>query len=323
MVNNDNVNKMKIDKQNGEVCYNDAEHKYWTKGSGLNCISVTTLIHKFTNFDEAFWSKYKALERILGEDIFSGPLIGKKKRGPSSDVKTKLLDKNIFKYEYLEEYGITKEELDKVAEEIISEWHAKRDKSCIRGSKIHKDYELKTLKKEYSWTEDYYLPDYTNYEVLTSNIFNPGNYVLPEALISRISDDGTLRVAGQSDLIIVEGEFFDILDFKTNEEIKLKSFFNTKLRKSSRMKFPLNNLDDVNYWHYTLQLSTYAWMVMKNNPKLKLRGLYLLHHDHSDNKTVYKLNYLEKEVERMLSFYKRDIEHKEFKERNTPCLWLK
>ena len=50
-----------IDKSNNEVNYNDKEHKYWVKDSDLACISVTTLIHKFTTFDEDFWSSYKPM----------------------------------------------------------------------------------------------------------------------------------------------------------------------------------------------------------------------------------------------------------------------
>lgn len=72
------------------------------------------------------------------------------------------------------------------------------------------------------------------------------------------------------------------------------------------MKYPLNNLDDVNYWHYTLQLSTYAWMIQKKNPEFEIEDLVLVHFDHSDNMTVYHLPYLKDEVIRMLSFYKKE-----------------
>ena len=38
---------MKVDKENDSVQYNDKEHLYIDKKSGLKCISVTTLIEKF------------------------------------------------------------------------------------------------------------------------------------------------------------------------------------------------------------------------------------------------------------------------------------
>ena len=72
------------------------------------------------------------------------------------------------------------------------------------------------------------------------------------------------------------------------------------------MKYPLNNLDDVNYWHYTLQLSTYAWMIQKLNPEFEIEDLVMIHFDHNDNMTVYHLPYLKDEVIRMLTFYKKE-----------------
>ena len=51
---------MKIDKQNGNVKYNDEDHLYWNDDGKF--ISVTTLIGKYEQpFDEVFWSGYKAL----------------------------------------------------------------------------------------------------------------------------------------------------------------------------------------------------------------------------------------------------------------------
>ena len=62
--------KLAVDKYNDVVEYNDELHKYWTRNSQQACISVTTLIHEFTTFDEVFWSSYKALEKVLSSDDF-------------------------------------------------------------------------------------------------------------------------------------------------------------------------------------------------------------------------------------------------------------
>ena len=143
----------------------------------------------------------------------------------------------------------------------------------------------------------------------SSNKILPGQYVLPEILISRISPDGELRIAGQADLVIVDGNEFSVLDFKTSKEIKKNGFFDQKKKKKAKMHYPLNNLDDTNYWHYTLQLSLYAWIIEKNNPEMKCKGLFLLHHDHKDKKTTYKLDYLKDDVQRMLIHYRKQIEY--------------
>lgn len=99
----------------------------------------------------------------------------------------------------------------------------------------------------------------------------------------------------------------------TNKEIKTKSYFDRKARKSSTMKYPLNNIQDTNFWHYTLQLSTYAWMIQKINPKFNIKKLILIHYDHDNNETTYECEYLKNDVERMLAFYKKQLEHDEFK----------
>ena len=59
-----------------------------------------------------------------------------------------------------------------------------------------------------------------SFKLDTSNKIQEGNYVLPELLLSRISEDGVLRIAGQADLIIISGDEVYILDYKTNKEIK-------------------------------------------------------------------------------------------------------
>jgi len=62
--------KLKVDKEDSLVKYNDELHKYWTKEGQQSCISVTTLIHKFSTFDEDFWSSYKALEALITQEQF-------------------------------------------------------------------------------------------------------------------------------------------------------------------------------------------------------------------------------------------------------------
>lgn len=98
-----------------------------------------------------------------------------------------------------------------------------------------------------------------------------------------------------------------IITHNTNKEIKQHSGFNTQTRSSVKMLYPLNTLEDCNYWHYCLQLSTYAWMLQKINPEYVIKDLILVHFDHNDNQTVYHLPYLKKEVEAMLKFYKKSI----------------
>ena len=46
---------MKIDKQNGKVCFNNDSHCYWNIDDNEKYISVTTLIHRFPQpFDKEY-----------------------------------------------------------------------------------------------------------------------------------------------------------------------------------------------------------------------------------------------------------------------------
>lgn len=72
------------------------------------------------------------------------------------------------------------------------------------------------------------------------------------------------------------------------------------------MKFPLSNLMDTNYFQYSLQLSTYMYMLQQIKPELKCKGLMLIHIDKETRKeTKYPVEYLKNDVERMLKHFKK------------------
>lgn len=96
-----------------------------------------------------------------------------------------------------------------------------------------------------------------------------------------------------------------IVTHNTNKKIDTKSFFDNKSKKGIMMKYPLSNLPDCNYYHYALQLSTYAWMIQELNPDYEIEDLILVHFDHDENMTVYNMPYLKQEVIKMLIFYKK------------------
>ena len=288
------MDKSKITKMNGNMAFEEDAHIYYdVTQPEKKFISVTTLIEKFGQpFDKEFWSAYKALEKLLSKSDFD---IEKK-----SLLNTKKFNKTI-----LEAYDIDENLFNKEQQAILDTWDEENRRSCERGTKIHAELENSFYKKG----KDIDLSKYQiggKFECRKDHTaLDLENGVYPEYLISRVSDDGKLCIAGQIDLLIKKGNKIIIGDWKTNKEIKMKSFFDKNTRSTVKMKFPLNHLDDVNYWHYTLQLSTYAWMIQKLNPEFEIEDLVLVHFDHNDNMTVYHLEYLKDEVERMLAFYKK------------------
>lgn len=286
---------MNIDKRNGNVAFNEENHLYWNVNDNEKYISVTTLIHRFTNeFDKEFWSAYKALEKLLSKDSWN------------IEKKT-LLNTKKFNKEILSLYNISENDFNKEQQNILDAWDEENRNSCERGTKIHADLENSFYKAGKNVNLQRFgiggkfecKKDYSELDLEYG--------VYPEYLISRTSDDGVLKIAGQVDLIVKSGNEITICDWKTNKKIEQKSFFNTKTKSSTKMKYPLNTLDDVNFYHYTLQLSTYAWMLQKINPEFVIKDLIIVHFDHNGNQTIYHCDYLKNEVERMLYFYKKEI----------------
>ena len=299
-----------ITKQNGNIAFIEETHKYFdVTNPDAVFTSVTTMIHSYTQpFDKDFWSAYKALERLLSKDAWN---IEKK-----SLLNTKKFDKVL-----LDLHNITENDFNREQQAILDEWDNENRKSCDRGTKIHADLENSFYVKK----KDI---DISRFEIGGKFVCDKGrttldleNGIYPEYLISRVSEDGKLRIAGQIDLLVKKGNKLIIGDFKTNKKIETKSFFNQRTKQSVKMKFPLNNLDDTNYWHYCLQLSTYAWMLQKYNPEFEIEDLVMIHFDHEDKMTVYHLPYLKEEVVRMLNHFKKESSLKASREKRKPIVY--
>lgn len=299
---------MVIDKENDYVTYNDENHLYIEKATGKKCISVTTLIESFGQpFDSDFWASYKALESLIGEDEYA-------------KIKKSLLNKRKFDPKILEDYNVTMPQFLEERTRILENWKNKNIEACERGTRIHKQMEELTLSGNCKELKRLGLGG--KFDCITDHrIQINGSGVYPEILLNYTSPDGTLRLAGQADLVIVQGTSLYILDFKTNSEIKKGSYYNSATKSRQMMQYPLNHIQDCNFWHYTLQLSTYAWMIQKQYPELEVKLLQLIHYDHNDKVTFYDCEYRKDDVERMLKFYGSKIKKEEQYEKLKPIVY--
>lgn len=194
---------MEIDKQNGSVCFSEKEHIYWDKDNENDrYVSVTTLIHSFTQpFDKDFWSAYKALEKLIPKEYWS---VEKK-----SLLNTKKFDKEI-----LSVYNISESDFNKAQQDILDDWDKKNRDSCERGTKIHSELENQYYRKPKNIDLKKYgiggkfecKKGYTPLDMECG--------IYPEYLIYRKSDDGVLKIAGQIDLLVKNGNDIWILDYK-------------------------------------------------------------------------------------------------------------
>ena len=283
---------MEYDKINGKVAFLEGPHKYFNiEDPTISYTSVTTLIEKYAKpFDREFVSRYKALERLMSAQDW------KKEKGG-------IWKSHKIPDDFLTVYNITPEELNKTQQDILDEWTETNRIACERGTKIH------------SQLENFFYNTGSN---ITLKKFGIGgkfeckkNYneldleygVYPEYLIYYDNPNLDLHIAGQIDLIVKNCNDITIIDHKSNKKIDLKGFYNSSTRSTDKMLYPLTSLDECNFNHYQLQLSTYAWMLQKINPEFVIKDLILNHYDHEGNNTLYHCSYLKDEVEKMLKHY--------------------
>lgn len=283
---------MSYDKVNGDVGFLEGPHRYENiKDPSIQYTSVTTMIEKYSKpFDKEFTSKYKALERLLPAEIW------KKEKG--SIWKNHKIPKD-----FLEVNDISEEDLNRVQQDILDEWQAINKESCERGTEIHAQLENSFYKAGKNVTLQKFGIG-GKFECRKGyNELNLEYGVYPEYLIYYDNPKINLHIAGQIDLLVKNGNDITIIDHKSNRKIDTKGFYNNGTRTTDKMLYPLRNLDECNYNHYQLQLSTYAWMLQKINPEFVIKDLILNHYDHEGKNTLYHCTYLKDEVERMLKHF--------------------
>lgn len=159
---------------------------------------------------------------------------------------------------------------------VIQEiWARESDRAVSYGSKYHDQREsdiltLNTLERS-GVSLPVIPPVYANgVKHAPNQRLNPGIY--PEHFVYLKS----AGICGQSDRVEIIHDTVDIIDYKTNKEIKKESFKNWE-GISEKMAGPLIHLDNCNFNHYSLQLSTYMYIILKHNPMYK-PGKMMLHH---------------------------------------------
>ena len=181
----------------------------------------------------------------------------------------------------------------KTAEEISTEWSTSGAESSGKGTNMHLAIEqwlngatnlidtdiLKTSEWQYfqNFWRDYYEklePYRMEWEVFDEEHKLSGSI----DAVFKNKEDGT----------------YVIYDWKRSKEIKMKAY------KGEAGYAPLDHLENVNYWHYTMQLNVYKWF-LETHYGLKISGLYLIIlHPNNKNYVRYELNILEDEVQAML-----------------------
>ncbi len=116
------------------------------------------------------------------------------------------------------------------------------------------------------------------------------HFLFPELMVW--SDEH--KLCGTSDLVVQNNDYsITIVDWKTNKSI------NTRASRKGIQK-PTEAIDDCNYMHYVLQLSTYAYII-ETELDFKIKTLILVHL--KDGMYVkYEIPYLKETVEAMIQW---------------------
>lgn len=281
-------------KRNGDVEFYEDGHIYVnTKNKDISYISVTSLIKEFHEaYDADFWSSYKALEALMGENF--------------SDLKGYLLSKKQIKFDVAEYVDIKK--FNDLKKEIIDGWLQKSKETSEWGTNIHKQKEERFYQGGVISPKDcgFLLHD-GEFSCEKNNFdLSRSRAVLPEYLVYFSNKDFSVNLAGQIDLLIKDGNDLYIYDYKTNEKgIEMKPYYDKVKKQAKKMYYPINNLDDTTFMHYTMQLSLYAWMLQQINPKFNIKRLCIIHIDRSGKETELDVEYKKEEVVKLLKAYKK------------------
>ena len=179
-------------------------------------------------------------------------------------------------------YGIE----PKIIEQI---WKNEADRATTLGTYYHNQREADLCSFASIEREGITVPIFKPYEepnglkIAPLQKLDPGVY--PEHMVYLKSTG----ICGQSDLVEVVNGRVNIIDYKTNKEIKTEGFTNWE-GISEKMLDPISHLDDCNFNHYALQLSIYMYIILKHNPKLK-PGRIFIHHISFEQEDVDKWGY--------------------------------
>ena len=153
-------------------------------------------------------------------------------------------------------------------QEILEEWRIENLHSTIKGSMVHEFAQSLWEEKEYKF-------DYSNVpsEIDIDRLKSDINLLIPQA-INFYNDykdmyeligceiylgDEDFDECGATDQILYNKYTggIAIIDYKTNKEIKRESY------RHQKMLIPLQQYDDCNYIHYSIQLSGYKFKFKK------------------------------------------------------------
>lgn len=181
-------------------------------------------------------------------------------------------------------------------EAIKKKWKDKADESCRLGTRTHEMCEDIFLDRDYRNVAENSdeLKRFANAIKISKKIKTRLDIVGVEKIVF----DPSLKIAGTIDFLgksKTQENLYVIIDHKTNKHIDLVNKFN---------KFglpPIDDIPDTNFWHYTLQLNLYEYILkyggyVDPNAEFKL----FLNHITTDSVTLIPVEQKQELIEKLL-----------------------
>lgn len=291
------------------------DHHIYTNGEGQRYISATQLIGKYKKpFNKSFWLRFKAYEEYfdnipanekqleyLNRKYESVGWKAKEETTLWKVLKTwNMADKPdealIFQKceELAKEHGLAIDVVEE-AKKIEQLWKSKSNTALDRGNAIHDKKDAFIRDKH---NVDY---DWSLYDITYPNL-DVGTY--SEMSIS----DDEFKIAGTVDYLRVlnDGKRLFIKDYKTNKKLSFSSFHNKFTNEKEKMLYPLDDLDNCDFVHYTLQLSLYGYLMERKGYVVDKLQIQHEKYNKELDKNVpvkYDIVYIPQTIEKMINHY--------------------
>jgi hypothetical protein len=240
------------------ILFEPKEHKYTHSETGLEYISVTTLVDKYKKpYDSQYWSVYKALKDVLtaGNQWY----MYKKRAGGWDKAVQYFANHSAGKY--------TGRVL-KRQQWYLDKWQEEKELACALGTEFHD--EMESLTNSIKQVDD----ESHVYEVYPGEVLLQQGFITDGMFTEILLFNEKYRVAGKADRVLRKDKKVVVKDYKTCKEISNDPFM------EQRMLHPLDSLYDTKFNHIMMQLSTYGWMLEQYGYEVES-----LEVNHADRKT--------------------------------------
>ena len=283
------------------------EHRYFHQDTENEYTSVTKVIANFkVPFDSEGMSSYKAIKDVfqdlgIWDALYNASGVNRNWKRVVPYVKANF---NTFDKELMKKVFARKQL-------YLRKWDKTRIDAANQGTAFHEDMEITAnasqnlistpTKKDEKGTPMKVTPG------AKSSLIHMVDYAVSGIFTEMVVYNDEYMVAGTIDRLEKHGVVVNLFDYKTNKELKTTAF-NYK-----HMKAPLSELQDCNYNHYLIQLSTYGWMLEQKGYKV---GKLVIEHvtrdaegNLTDTVVPYIMEYRPDLVKRMLDVFSGKHKH--------------